>query len=197
MLAITQVTASTAAAVLGPIVGLAVGLTGLILGYVYNKRLLDEKKHEEERKEIYKKLNSFYGPALFLLDTSRELYERFTLPRGDDFRTLVALLEGEKFEGNDAVLLQQIFEVTAKLEELIYTQSGLVEDEELQKLLARAGAHFRILRLAYEGNLTGDKERFEDYVFPRELTDKIREQSEKLQNRLKELNNAEESGENA
>lgn len=190
MFAVIQTTGSTAVSIWGPVGTMVVGLAGLLVGYLYNKRLLDENKHAEERKEISKKLNSFYGPALFLLDTSYELYERFTHPRGEDFRTLVALLDGEKFEGNDAVLLQQIFEVTAKLEELIYTQSGLVEDEELQKLMARAGAHFRILRLAYKGNLTGDKERFEDDVFPRELTAKLREQSEKLENRLAELNNA-------
>lgn len=190
MLAVIQGTNPTALSILVPLGTMIVGLAGLFVGYYYNKRLLDEKKHEEERKEIYKKLNSFYGPALSLLGTSEALYERFTLLRDERFRTLTALLEGEKFEGNDAVLLEQIFEVTAKLEELIYAQSGLVEDEELQELLARAGAHFRILRLAYKGDLSGDRERFEDDVFPRELTGKLREQSEKLQNRLKELNNA-------
>lgn len=46
--------------ILGPII---VGLAGLFLGFVYNQRSLKQKQHEDERKEIYKKLNSFYGPT--------------------------------------------------------------------------------------------------------------------------------------
>jgi len=171
--------------VIGPIV---LGIAGMILGYYFQRSQLKQKQREDERKEIYKKLNEFYGPFQQYLGKSAELYKRFTAPRPAGFRTLIALLEGEEFEGNDAVLLNEIIEITERLEQLILSQSGLIDDKELRDLLAKAGAHFRILRLAYDGALTGEVERFGDYVYPRELGPKIEEQIDKLRARLDELN---------
>ena len=168
--------------------GVLVALTSLLLSHFFNRRLLKEKQIEEERREIYKKLNSFYGPVLQLLKQSRDLYEMFTANRHKDFSTLIALLEGQEFSGNDNVLLTQIFEVTEKIEDLMYTNSGLVEDKELRDLLAQAGSHFRLLRLAYHGELEGEPERFKDRVFSRELEPKVEQQTRKLEARLDELN---------
>lgn len=172
-------------AVIGPII---LGIAGMILGYIFQRSQLIQQQREDERREIYKKLNDFYGPALQYLGKSRELYERFTALRDPGFRTLTALLKGETFEGNDKVLLEQIVDITSKLEELILLRSGLVDDEELRNLLAKASAHFTIIRLAYEGNLRGEADRFEDYVYPRELNQKLEEQTVKLKVRLAELN---------
>ena len=170
---------------IGPIL---LGLAGLALGYYFNRRQIKQKNIEEERKEIYKKLNSFYGPLRQLLGISFELYERLRASRPEDYRTLVSLLKGEKFEGNDKILLEQILEVEKAMDKLILEQSGLVDNEELHRLLSKAAAHFRLLRLAYEGNLTGQADRFKDHVFPRELTPKIEEEIRKLKARLDQLN---------
>ena len=67
------------------------------------------------------------------------------------------------------------------------SRSGLVDDPELQFLLAKAGAHFRIIRMAYNKKLIGETERFKDYVYPRELNTKINEKINKLEKQLKEL----------
>jgi hypothetical protein len=171
--------------VIGPII---LGIAGMILGYYFQRSQLKQKQREDERKEIYKKLNEFYGPIQQYLGKSRELYDRFTASRGANFRTLIALLAGEKFEGNDAVLLKQIIDIDERMEDLIITHSGLIDDAELRELLAKVGAHFRILRLAYDGVLTGEVERFEDYVYPRGLGPKIEDQIKKLKTRLDELN---------
>lgn len=128
------------------------------------------------------------APLRQLRGISSELYGRFTANRSGDFRTLIVLLKGEKFEGNDKILIEQILEVSEKIDDLILKNSGLVDDPELNRLLYRASTHFRILRLAYHGNLVGDVERFEDYVFPRELDKKIEEQIKRLKRRLEELN---------
>lgn len=171
--------------VLGPII---VGLAGLFLGFIYNRRSLTQKQHEDERKEIYKKLNSFYGPLRQLRGISSELYSRFTANRSGDFRTLIALLEGQTFAGNDKILIEQILEVSEKIDDLILKNSGLVDDPELSRLLYRASTHFRILRLAYHGNLVGEVERFKDHVFPRDLDQKVEEQIQQLKRRLDVLN---------
>jgi hypothetical protein len=170
---------------LGPVI---VGLLALLVGYHYNKRLLTQKNHEDERKEIYKKLNSFYGPMKQLLGVSLELYERLTASRATDFRTLVALLSGEKFQGNDKILLEQILEVGEHMDKLILEQSGLVDDEQLQKLLSQMSAHFRVIRLAYKGDLVGQASRFEGNVFPRDITTTIEKEITRLKKRLDELN---------
>ncbi len=78
--------------------------------------------------------------------------------------------------------------VSKKLDSLILDNSGLIDSPELRETLSKAGAHFRILRLAYEGDLTGDEERFKANVFPRELDQQVDNQIKKLKLRLDELN---------
>jgi hypothetical protein len=168
--------------------GVIVGLAGLFFGYLYNRQTLNQKQHEEERKEIYKKLNSFYGPFGHLLRTSSELYEVFTRDKGDEFRTLTFLLNGQKLQGNDDVLIRQIIDITGEMDKLIITNSGLIDGEEMRDVLARASAHFRILRLAHSGDITGEAEKFRDYVFPRDLSEKTEKQIGKLKARLDRLN---------
>jgi hypothetical protein len=74
------------------------------------------------------------------------------------------------------------------MEEMILTNSGLIDDEELKQVLQRASAHYTLLRLAYEGQITGQIERFKEHVFPRELTPKIEAEIARLKGRLEELN---------
>lgn len=49
---------------------------------------------------------------------------------------------------------------------------GLVDELELQQLLAKAGAHYRIIDMAYDDKLVGETARFQDYSYPRELNSK-------------------------
>lgn len=155
----------------------------------YNYSLLQEKKQEDERKEIYKKLNEFYGPYQQLLETSRLLYDDiFKKGKSENWKTLTEFLKGTKLKGNDRQVYEQILEITIKLEELRTTNSGLVDDPKLRILLARAGTHFRIIRLAYEGKLSGEEERFENYIYPRELNEMINNKIIDLQTRLDDLN---------
>ncbi|MFC1976364.1 hypothetical protein ACFLXQ_08185 [Chloroflexota bacterium] len=177
---------------IGMIATVVLGFLGMILGYSFQRLQLKLKQREDERKEIYKKLNDFYGPVQQYLRKSEVLYKRFASTRPDGFRTLVALLEGEKFEGNDAVLLEQIIEIIVEVEKLILTQGGLIDDREIRDLFAKAGTHFRILQLAYHGKLKGDVERFEGYVYPRELNQVIEDEIQKRKARLDELNTVED-----
>lgn len=155
---------------------------------VYNRRSLIQKQREDERKEIYQKLNSFYGPLQRLLGKSEMLHGIFTHSRGQDFRTLVALLEGEELEGNDIELLNQILKLGKEMDSLILKNSGLIDNEELKRVLDRASTHFSLIRLAKEKKLTGQVERFSEHVFPRDLSPRIEEEVRSLKGRLHELN---------
>jgi len=79
--------------------------------------------------------------------------------------------------------------VTDKISDLIVDKSGLIEDEEeeLQELLSKARVHFRILRLAYDNELSGDTERLKEFVYPKDLDDEIKRKKTELENRRNEL----------
>jgi hypothetical protein len=171
--------------ILGPIL---VGLAGVLLAFYVNYQALISKKREDERNEIYKKINEFYSPFEQLRKKSFRLYGLFKGTRGDDFRTLPALLKGEKFNDNEQELLEEIINIDQRLENLIIDKSGLVDQQNLRDLLAKAATHFHIISQAYKGRLKGEPERFADYVFPRELDEKVSEQINLLKARLKELN---------
>lgn len=110
---------------------------------------------------------------------------------------------------NDRELIGEIIDVEKKLEEIFLTKSGLVDDPSLIsnyepnlditdiKLKIRGGiglislavAHFRVLRLAFEGKLKGDPKAYEQFVFPRELPIKITENLEALRKTVGTLEN--------
>jgi len=159
----------------------------------HNKRTLIQKAREDDIRDIQEKLNSFYGPFRQLLTTSRNLYRLFSLGKPHDFRTLVALIEGKVFHGNDAVLLREIVDVTQKIDRLIMEKSGLI-DESLQPLMAQASTHFRLMLLASKGELHGDTDRFTEDVFPRELGQKIDAEIERLRSRRDQLRRLDGNG---
>jgi hypothetical protein len=77
-----------------------------------NERQFRLMKSKEERDEILKKLNTFYGPFKELRTQSKLLYDRFEVelkqkyePAGHRFSTLRYLLEGNKFGGQDEELI--------------------------------------------------------------------------------------------
>jgi hypothetical protein len=178
----------------GPtLVGL-IGLASLIVAYLQIRRsfeqtdeLLEERQREEERNEIQRKLNEFYGPCQTLMRETKMLHDLFK--HDSEFRTLTELLKGREFTGNDKVLLEQVMNVTDKISDLIVDKSGLIEDEEeeLQELLSKARVHFRILRLGYNNDLSGDTERLKDFVYPKALDEEIERKKTELENRLNEL----------
>ncbi len=158
------------------------------------KDQLELSKSEGEHDELLKKLNSFYGPLRELRTESVILYRRFAIKLQDEyrnknrrFRTLRFLLESGRFEKQDQELLNQILAVNDRILSLIESQSGVVDNPELQTLLGKLGAHIRILKLASEGKLTGPSELFEDIVFPLAIDGAIESATLRVQDRLKEL----------
>lgn len=168
----------------GPVL---VGMLSLLFAYWTNRRLLNAKTKEEERAEINKKLSEFYGPFTQLSHKNLMLYRLFTSDKKPHYQTLSELLNGTKFNGNDKVLLEQIMLINKQLEDLIINKSGYVENPNLRKLLAKAATHFNVMKLAFDGAINGEKDRFIEYLYPRELSDKINEDIDKLNQRLKEL----------
>lgn len=185
---------------LGPVIisAIALGVTYFLTKRTLNVQLkqtkmtFDAQKDTEARQEIYKKLNDFYGPLLQLRHESNKLYEKFSEKyRKEDpqFATLTYLLKGYKFEGNDKILLNEIIELGRKCEKVIHEKAGLIDDTDLiTNLIPKATNHFFILRLARDGVLTGEAEKYRDLVFPRELDIALEKRKKQLEEELKELN---------
>jgi hypothetical protein len=174
-------------------------VVGVILGNRATKQNYQHQKEkdendfkrrqtEDERGSIRSQLNDFYGPLQQHLGKSKQLYEQFVFEKPENFRTLVELLNGHHFLGNDEELLAEILRVTQKIDELILTHGGLVNDDTLQRLLSEATAHFTYMRLAHDKKIRGDVARFEKMVYPRDLNEMVDEKVRQLQNRLHELN---------
>ncbi len=108
---------------------------------------------------------------------------------------------------SDQKLLDEIIELEKKIEEHIVKNCGLVEDPTLafsyvpaantaeidpkqvegMGLLAILITHFRVLRMAYEGKIRSEIERYRSWVYPRELDAKLRKNIEALQQELRNL----------
>lgn len=157
-----------------------------------NKRQFALMKSKEERDEIIKKLNLFYGPFKELRVESKILYGKFLQRRGQPFRTLRHLLEGKNFVDQEARLLTQILLINQKVLALVEQHCGVVDKPELQELLGKLTAHIRVLQLAANGELTGPADAFDDIVFPLEIDGAIESAILRLQDRLKELINTDE-----
>lgn len=183
----------------------------------HNKKVLADKKLEEKRKEIYKKLDDFYGPFQQYLGKSSELYQIFIADKPADFRALTYFLDRTQlYDGkrvmlteNDRAIFAEILSVGKQLEKLVLSKAGLVDDPTLRQdgspatgdaavtdvsrprkngLLAVLTTHLFVIRLAYEEKLTGQIGVYKNYVFPRELPPIIEDNIARLNQELNTLN---------
>lgn len=169
--------------------GFIIGLIGIGSSIWINLKLIRQKNREDEKKEIYKKLNEFYGPLIQYRKKSQKLYDILKSNQAYPIPTLKALLDGHEFTGNDKVLLEEIVKIGKECEDLILNKAGLIDDELLRvDLLPKASAHYYILRMAFQGIIKGDIERLEDYVFPQEFDFYVESKIGELQKRLTFLN---------
>jgi hypothetical protein len=173
----------------GPII---VGLGAIIASYFLNKKMLRDqlrlKKNEDRISLINKKLTEFYGPFQHYRKTTTLIYERFRSGKGENFKTLRALLSGGKFTGNDKVLLDEILKLNKTIEDLIISKAGLIEDTKLRnEVLPKLSSHIILIRLICKDEIKGELHRFEDDVFSQEIDIEIERRINELQSELKEI----------
>ena len=181
-------------AVIAAFIAAAVALPSVFLGW----RNLKIQRLDSERREIYKKLNDFYGPMRMLLRTSYEFSlllkkGKEDLKREDEknFRVLTYLIRGNKFNISDTALLQKIISDGKKMERVILNNAGLIDDDGLHSDLNELLTHIRLIRMAAKGEFeTGaDKHRpYDNKVFPRSVNHVIDEKFFQFKLRLEILN---------
>ncbi len=170
---------------------IVVGAVAVLISFIVSRQSFKEKKLEEQRLQLNKKLNEFYGPLYQLRKKSNILYKKFRQKFEEtdpDFSTLRYLLNGYKFEGNDKVLLEEIINIGKQSEELIQANAGLIDLPELRnELIPKATTHFLIIRLAYLEKLVGEEEKYRDSTFPKKLDDVLEKRKTDLENELNKL----------
>lgn len=171
---------------------IVIGVGALFFSWYQIQSSEKQKKEENQRNEIYKKLNNFYGPYIHLRKKSFILYQKFqkTYRREDpNFSTLRYLLKGHIFKDNEKTLLKEIINLGSECEELIHKNAGLIDDDDLRNdLIPKASTHYLLLRLAFNGSLFGNTKDFTDLSFPTEIDEKLNTRKTELENQLKKLN---------
>lgn len=191
-------------------VGVAVLLGGA--SYLHTRRTHREGQIKDRKAAIEASLTEFYYPLLGYLNVSQSLFKIYHAGKPEDFRTLTYLIDPEityatpsgpvhvELTPSDRQVLREILRIGRKIEELIVTKSGYVDDRELlfeyipdpksvgidpqvvrgQGLLAVTVTHLRLIRLAFRGVIQGQADRYKDFVYPRELNKRIFDKIESL-----------------
>jgi hypothetical protein len=190
---------SLIATVLIPLIAMGVALYSLRSNNRMVAAGMRDRLREEERKSIREKIDQFYGPFFLLRRQSETLYRTLFIPRRSDeerrrfsdtngnFRTIVALAAGHKFQGLDKALIDQFVSLGEQSSALAHAKMGLVDDNDLQHVLAKWTAHVFVLKLLAEGTLPGGGTEFEQLVFPSDLDEKVGKKLDELTRRLSEL----------
>src|SRR6056297_722008 len=93
---------------------IVIGFAALFFSWYQLSSSERQKKEENKRNEIYKKLNDFYGPYIQLRKKSYILYQKFQKKyrtKDSNFSTLKYLLKGESFDENEKALLKEIINI--------------------------------------------------------------------------------------
>ena len=184
--------------VVTPSASILTALVSLVLALKTIKKYSNDRKLQIEQAKSEKakdKIEKFYGPINSLLEESRTIYAHFALQekkilkeQNGYFRTLRFLTEPgnddcsglERLSKHDKELFKHIIDISNKVTTLIETESGHIDNPALHILLGRLAAHYRIIKSASEGKLTGQSEYLESIVFPLEINGAINSEICKL-----------------
>jgi hypothetical protein len=156
-----------------------------------NEAGLWQKANETELKDIQAKLDGFYGPFLQLSGMNSLLAREFRdrQPDKNTFRLLLSVFNKQWLAGlseGDKTIVREICNNASLLETYLKEKSAMV-DAKVLPYLFRVSAHFRVLHLAYKGELGTDPTNFLRYVYPQQLDKVLELEVERLQRRSASL----------
>lgn len=194
-------------------------LSGITLfqNYLIRKDTKKEEKRNriiDEKLKYEKKLREFYIPLKQYLENSKTLFKIFIKDKPKGFRTLTYLLNPNQLYNKSTVILSQadkaildkVFEIGVKIEELVYKKSYIVGDDEEfinyyipreeyshlpyekdMTILSLLVSHIVVIRLAYNGKLKGaNPKTYESFVFPNEINLRVIEKINDLTKKIGE-----------
>jgi len=182
---------------IGGVLGFLGALAAVYFGIKNNKAALWQKTNETELKDIQEKLDGFFGPFLHMSEANKLLAIEFgsRQPREPRFALIEYVFNKSWLDGlsaGDAGLVKIICENAERLETFIRKNTGLI-DKQLLSYFSRASVHFRILSLAYKGNLGSDPKNFILYMYPIQLDFVLDLEITRLESRCRVLRNKPDS----
>jgi hypothetical protein len=150
--------------------GLLIIPSGKVQGET-NSGAIWQKANETEFKDIVAKLDGFYGPLTQMSQANHLVIEEFRSRQAPGFRTLPKVFDRPwlaSLPPGDLKVVEAVCHKGAEIEKFIAEKSGNV-DIKVFPYLARASAHFHILKLAYDQKLGTDPTNFVKYVYPKQL----------------------------
>ena len=82
-------------------------IIGTWMGSLASKRTIKASRKDKEISEIKETLNKLYYPLVLLIRKNAIFYDLFKPKNDQSFRTLTALLKGDSFNDNNAILLEK------------------------------------------------------------------------------------------
>ncbi len=174
--------------ILPPLISGVITLVGAFLalyyGYRNTRRSIEsaarnsessvwQKANEVEFQDIERQIAGFYARFQQLSQIStlfaRDLRNRQMNPQ--TFFLLEKLFDQSwvsELPNHDKTVIREILRIVEELEALINNRTSPI-NEKLVPYFARASAHFRVIRLAYNGELGSDPSLFRVYIYPRQL----------------------------
>ena len=175
-----------------------------------NRRLVERSHLIEKRNSIEKKLSEFYIPLRHYLEQSKTMFKIFLKDKPEGFRTLTYLLNPQQVYGNqkekvildknDSALLQKIIDVGLKIEDLINNKGFLIgsDTEFVDRYIPGEGyqhivyeneltlisllvSHILTIRMAFNGDISGQVQKFESFVFPNEINSRVNKKIQELE----------------
>jgi hypothetical protein len=144
-----------------------------------------QKANEAELKSIQQRLDSFYGPFRTMSEVNRLMFRVLRARTNADLVLMRDLFDNrwrEALPPGEAALLREVAANAKTLRKLIEVQVGMV-DAAVMPYLSRASAHYRMLEMAYEGQLGSDPEPFKWFVFPASIDTVLGLEVERLERR--------------
>ena len=169
-----------------------VAVISMMQVYKINRNNFKKDKNKVEIGRLEEKLQKFYYPYLVIARKNTVIYKIFSkkyLEEDTNYRTLISLLSGFKFNGNDKALLDEIINNDIKLNKLIMEKADVIDDAKIRELLIDSSTHYTVIELAYNGSLVGETERFYEFVHPNGVYEEVHKKVRELEARIEELKN--------
>jgi hypothetical protein len=160
-----------------------------------NTRYSIRKSNDSKLCDRYQRqLEEFYYPFLLITKRNATMYDVFARNEKEEqkkqnavFSTLVYLIDGHTFLGNDKAILNAIINNDNKLNDLIMQNSRHIESSTLRGLLSSASVHFTLMKLAYDEKLNNNTRDFESYTYPKDLADTIMQEIDSIEKKIHAL----------
>jgi hypothetical protein len=156
-----------------------------------NEANLWQKANETELRDIQAKLDGFYGPFMQMSGANRLLAQELSdrQPDRGTHRLIAKVFDKawlDQLSTGDRTIVREVCQNAVMLETFIRDKAAMVGDQ-LLPYLSRASAHYRILNLAYKGELGTDPANFLIYLFPYQLANVLELEVDRLRRRCAQI----------